>query len=224
HRSQLDNSPAVVNATLPGRSDRAAEAHDERNHSVDLAAALPFHWTLVAVVVFFDDQVCRHPTENWIAEVGDFAIGNQYLEQPLCRLGVHGHGLRELYELVDRNSGLLQVVRELRAVPGIEGYLANVIALDVAHDLLVYRVVVDHVPVGRADKSLSCPDVIGSAPLAHFFFEAIFWKPEIGQENVFLVIAFRKKKLSAAGDILGRSQVDGDDAIPPLELFLHLAP
>ena len=121
--------------------------------------------------------------------VGNAAFQNQFHEF-FCR---GAHVLEALAERHDCEAHSLEVLYHLNRAPSVEGNLTNVISFAELFDETLYVTVMDHVSLCGLQKTLPLPEVVGDMISSNSQFHILFRYPEVGENDVFIVIVSRRE-------------------------------
>ena len=103
-------------------------------------------------------------------------------------LAWRGHIFIALTEGHHRESVILQILNHLCCIPTVDRNLSYIVQLGLLLNKLLYESIVNDVTFRCHDKALLCPHIVWHMVTAATKLQSVFWKPEIREHDVLLVL------------------------------------
>ena len=138
-----------------------------------------------------------------MSAVGNFLLQHQFHQF----LGGWGHIFEALSERNDREAHALKVLHHLHSTPAVESNFPNIEPLTQAFDEFLDVAVVNDIALGGLQISLPLPHVVWHVVAPDSEFQVVFRYPEVRQDDVFVILIFRREHKHECRNVRCRGQV-----------------
>ena len=136
------------------------------------------------------------------------AVGNALLQHQFHQLlGGRGHILEALSERNDREAHALKVLHHLHSAPAVKGNFPNIEPFAQAFDEFFDIAVVNDIALSGLEVSLPFPHIVWHMVTPDSKVEVVLRYPEVRQDDVLVVLVFRRKHQNKCCNIRCGGQV-----------------
>ena len=122
------------------------------------------------------------------------AVGDPFFQGQLHQLlGGWGHILEALSERNDREAHALKVLYHLHSTPAVKSDLPDIETFPQAFDEFLDIAIVNDIAFRGLQKALPLPHVVWHMVTPDSDVEVVFRYPEVRQDDVFVVLIFRRE-------------------------------